>query len=266
MSDDLQIPGTREPGCSHQSLARLCAGELKAEEQASVRAHAASCARCGAELAALEREAQDFQREVPFERFQASVAARQRPARRGRVTVPVGLALAAGIAVIVAFGPMRALLRDARHSNTTKGGGSALELFAGGAGQAPRPARDGDALATGERIRVGYQAGSRRFLLVLSVDERGAATALYPAFGRSLAADPSPGTHLMSDSLELTGQGYERVIALFSDEPIDMRAAIAAATKEFVRAGRLDRMGPLPLQAEEQSAVSLKKPEVAEHR
>ena len=263
MDESLQIPGTRDPGCSQRSLEQLRSGELTADEAIRVRAHAASCARCGPRLAALEREAAEFKREVPLERLAAAVG--RRPARRGRVAGPIGFALAAGIALILIAGPMRAMLAQARHPNTVKGGGGVLELFVGGAGQAPRLAKDGEPLATGERIRVGYHAGEKRYLLVLCVDQKGVATALSPEFGHSLEADPTPGTHLMSDSLELTGQGDEKVIALFSDQPLEVRTALAAASREFARVGRLDQMGPLPLGADQQS-LAVKKPEVPEHR
>jgi len=258
MDESLEIPGLRSPTCSRRSLERLRAGELHGDEETRVRAHAASCARCGAELAGLEREAAQFKAEVPFEEFQAKVEARPAQRQRGRVAGPVGLALAAGIALIVAWGPMQALLGSQRHQNLTKGG-SVLELFVGGTGAAPRLAQDGEALAAGERVRVGYQAPEKKFVLILSVDEAGIATALYPESGPSLPVEKGAGTHLMPDSLELTGNGLEKVIALFSDDPIEVRAALEAASKEFTRAGRLDKMAELPLRAE-QSAKTLKKP------
>lgn len=258
MDESLEIPGLRSPTCSRRSLERLRAGELHGPEESTVRAHAASCARCGADLAQLEREAAEFKAEVPFERFEAKVEAKQAQRRRGRVAGPVSLALAAGIALILVWGPMKAILGSQGGRNLTKGG-SVLELFVGGTGAAPRLAQDGEALAPGERVRVGYQAPEKKYVMVLSVDEAGVATALYPESGPSLPVDKSAGTHLMPDSLELTGQGLERVIALFSDEPLEVRAVLEAASKEFTRSGRLDRMAELPLRAE-QSAKTLKKP------
>lgn len=262
MDESLDIPGLglRSPTCSHRSLERLCAGELAGDEAASVRAHASSCARCGAELAALESEAAAFKAEVPFEKFAAAVERKQSQRRRSKVAGPVSLALAAGIALILVWGPAKVLVGGQHGHHLTKGG-SALELFVGGTGATARQAQDGEALAPGERVRVGYLAPDKPYVLVLSVDEAGVATALYPESGPSLAVDKGAGTHLMPDSLELTGAGQEKIIAVFSDRPIDMKVALEAASKEFARAGRLDRMADLPLPVRaEQSARTLKKP------
>ncbi len=59
-------------------------------------------------------------------------------------------------------------------------------VVAGAAGQ--RTARvDGDEpLAAGERLRIGYQPGGHRYVLSLSIDQRGAVTPLYPEAGRQL--------------------------------------------------------------------------------
>jgi hypothetical protein len=64
----------------------------------------------------------------------------------------------------------------------------------------------------------------------------------------------------MPDSLELTGKGHERIVAVFSDQPIDVAQALAAASREFSRAGSLQRMHDLRLGVRsEESAVTVKK-------
>ncbi|MGC4122819.1 MAG: DUF4384 domain-containing protein [Myxococcales bacterium] len=267
MDESLDIPGVkasndRGPTCSLRSVARLCAGELTGDEAATVRTHARGCARCGAELARLEQEAAEFKAQVPFEAFAAAVERKQSQRKRGKVAGPVSLALAAGIALIVLWGPMKVLLGAAHQGHNLTKGGSTLELFVGGAGATPRLAQDGEALARGERVRVGYRAQDKSYVLVLSVDESGVATPLYPESGPSLPVEKGAGTHLLPDSLELTGAGQERVIAVFSDQAVEMRAALEAASKEFARAGRLAAMSELPLPVRsEQSARTLKKPE-----
>ncbi|HEY3452321.1 MAG TPA: ACP synthase [Myxococcales bacterium] len=261
MDEALDIGGLRNPTCSRRSLERLRAGELRGDEAAAVRAHAAGCARCGAELAALEKEAAQFKAEIPFEKFAAAVERKQAMRKRGKVAGPVSLALAAGIALILVWGPMKGLLGGgAQQGHHLTKGGSAVELFVGGTGAAPRLAQEGEALAPGERVRVGYLAPDKAYVLILSVDEAGVATPLYPEAGPSLPVEKGAGTHLMPLSLELTGAGLERIIALFSDQPIEMRTALEAASKEFTRAGKLERMAELPLGAE-QSAKTLKKPQ-----
>ena len=258
MDEALSIPGMGGPqACSTRSLERLRAGELDAAEAEEVRAHAASCAQCGARLAGLEREAAEFKREVPFDRFESAVARKGRELKRRSWVAPMGLALAAGLAAIVVGGQL--LYNGGNRHNLIKGAYGVIELFVGGTGAAPRLAKNGETLLAGERVRVGYQTREHRYFLVFSVDEAGVATALYPESGPSLPVDKGPGTHLMPDSLELTGKGLEKVIALFSDEPLEVRTALAAASREFARAGSLERMQPLGLRAEE-STIAVRKP------
>jgi hypothetical protein len=264
MDDALAIPGMKAAdGCSRRSLERLIAGELDAAQAEKLRAHASSCAVCGPRLAELEHEAADFKREVAFDRFEAKVIAKGLESqRRGSKTNKViGLAIAAGIAALVIGLPQLSVFKN-NGTNTLKGSDGTLELFVGGTGAAPRMAKNGEALSVGERVRVGYQARDHRFVLIFSVDEQGVATALYPESGPSLPIEKSPGTHLMADSLELTGNGREKVIALFSDEPLLVAHALEAASLEFRHAGSLDAMKPLPLPLRaDESSLTLKKPE-----
>ena len=57
---------------------------------------------------------------------------------------------------------------------------------AGAAGQRTARVDAPEPLATGERVRIGYQAGAHRYVLSLSVDEHGEVTPLYPEEGASL--------------------------------------------------------------------------------
>ncbi|MGI5863747.1 MAG: zf-HC2 domain-containing protein [Myxococcales bacterium] len=258
MDERLDIPGTRATACSVRQLERLFAGELSGQDEEQLRRHVAGCARCGQQLAALEREASNMRRELPFERFEAAVLAKGSRAKPRRRVERALLALAAGLLAVALGGQLLSSSEGPSGRNALKGG-AALELFVGGAGADPRPAKDGESLAPGERIRVGYQASGKRFLIVLSVDEAGAVTPLYPESGTSLPAEPGPGTHLLPDSLELTGSGLERIIGLFSDSPLSVAAATEAAARELERAGSVERMGSLPLEAE-QSGRAVRKP------
>jgi predicted anti-sigma-YlaC factor YlaD len=258
MDEMLEIPGTRREGCSRRSLERLLTGELDTEESARVRRHAESCPRCGSALAELEREAADFKNQVAFESFEAAIEARRHRASM-RWLKPVGLALAAGLAALMLAGPLRPAIFESHSGYNNLKGGAALELYVGGTGASSRIATSDEKLAPGERIRVGYQAAGKPFVLVLSIDEAGVVTPLYPESGQSVAADSTSGTHLMPDSLELTGSGLERVIALFSARPIEVSAATQAARDEHARARGVAAMGPLSLEAE-QSTLVVRKP------
>jgi hypothetical protein len=129
--------------------------------------------------------------------------------------------------------------------------------ISGAAGQRTASGGAAEALASGERLRLGYQTGGHRYLLSLSIDEHGVVTPLYPERGASLtlpAGVPSA-THFLPDSLgsiELTGSGLERIIVLLSDQPIEMEAAQKAARAAYDRAGgNLSRLPPLGLPGEE---------------
>ncbi len=256
MDEVLAIPGTRTCRVSELTLRRLAAGELSGEAQAQVRGHLADCARCAKAFARMEREADAYFASVPFEAFAQAVKAKGRGQERRRWAGPAAVALAVAVALVLAA-PLQAVLHAPSHSNRSKG--DLLEVYVGGAGAAPRIAHSGEALAPGERIRLGYHGAEGDYLLVLAVDESGAVTPVYPERGRSLKAEPGNQVHMLPDSVELTGQGFERLVALFSDQPLEVEAAREAARAEFSRARSLAAMAPLPLDAREQSLL-LRKP------
>jgi hypothetical protein len=228
------------------TLRRLHAGELPAPEATQARAHVASCTTCGAVLHGLEEAQARFEAEVPFERFAAQVeraASKQRaPVHRPRWerhARPLA-AMAATVLVLVGVGRFLALQDPTvPHGNRTKGGVVA-ELRIGGDGpqrtaQAERP----EPLAPGERVRLGYEAGTHRYVMAVAVDALGEVTPLYPETGESLPVEPGPGMHWLPDSLEFTGSGAERVVLVLSDAPLKVEDVTSAAREAF-EAGQRD--------------------------
>ena len=256
MDEALAIPGTRACGVPELTLRRLAAGELDAEAERQIRGHLADCARCAKAFSRMEREAQAFFASVPLEPFALAVKAKLRVQERRRWAGPAALALAAALALGLLASPLQAVLNGPSHGNRSKG--DLLDVYVGGAG-APRIAQNGEALAPGERIRLGYHGAEGGYLLVLSLDESGEVTPLYPEQGRSLKAEPGNQVHMLPESVELTGRGLERLVMLFSDQPLEVEAAREAARAEFSRARSLAAMAPLPLDAREQSLL-LRKP------
>ena len=109
-------------------------------------------------------------------------------------------------------------------------------------------------LARGERLRIGYQPGDHRYLLSLSIDDRGEVHALYPEQGPSLTVPDGSqsATRFLPDSWELTGKGDERIIVVLSDQPIDVETARRAARAAYQKAGgNLARMPNLELPGEQ---------------
>jgi hypothetical protein len=96
-------------------------------------------------------------------------------------------------------------------------------------------------LSPGERIRIGYQPGAHQFVTVLSIDDQGEITPLYPEAGHSLAIARSKGpstTRYFPDSIEFTGKGSERLIVILTDQPLEVSAVKLAVGAAFERARR----------------------------
>jgi hypothetical protein len=225
---------------SKWTLRRLHAGELPDSEEPRARAHVSACAECHEVVKGLEGEQARFEAEIPFDRFMAGVerTSRSRPAAPSRPQFLNGPLVAVAATVLLAVA-VRPLLSESP-GNRLKGGAMA-ELRIGGDGLEQRSVQPGttEALAPGERVRLGYVADERHgYVLALSVDEAGEVSALYPSAGMSLPVEPGAGTHWLPDSVELTGSGHERLVLVLSDEPLDVEDMRSAALRAWERAGR----------------------------
>ena len=242
-------------------LRRRRAGETLGAEGPTIEAHAATCAECKARIRALDDEQRRFEAAISFDRFAAGVeraargapaVARRRAPIRSWMVVPT-LAMAAAVAVVVTFHGPSARVHPAGYDGI-KGGAGMLVRVAGAAGQRTARVDATEPLSAGERLRIGYQTGGHRYLLSLSIDERGEVTPLYPEQGPSLTvpAGVASATHFLPDSLELTGAGLERIIVVLSDQPVDMAVARQAARAAYDRAGGdLGRLPRLDLPGEQ---------------
>src|SRR5579871_2073900 len=186
---------------------------------AAFAAHADTCAECRARLRALDDEQRRFEAAISFDRFAAGV---ERAARSGRAPSPrrlparvwalPALAMAAALALVVTFhGRAPGGHVTPPGWDGIKGGAGMIVRIAGDRGQRTAAVGETEPLAPGERLRIGYQAESHRYLLSLSIDDHGVVTPLYPERGSSLTVPAGvPGaTHFLPDSVELTGAGLE---------------------------------------------------------
>jgi len=236
------------------TLRRRRAGEALGADGPAIDAHATSCADCRARIRALDDEQRRFEQEISFDRFAAGVERAERGANRVRRPIrarvwisSLGAMAAAAAALIIFVGP-------ARQSNRIKGGSGIIVRVAGTDGQRTADGATTEALARGERLRIGYQPGDHRYLLSLSIDDRGEVTPLYPERGPSLTVPDGShsATRFLPDSLELTGKGTERIIVVLSDQPIDVETARRAARAAYQKAGgNLTRMTNLELPGEQ---------------
>jgi hypothetical protein len=121
----------------------------------------------------------------------------------------------------------------------------------------PNPASP-EALAHGERVRIGYTPGDHRYLTSISIDDRGEVTPLYPEAGRSLPISGREQQYL-PESIEFTGTGTERLVVVLSDEPLDVEEVKRAAQKAFDEAhGEVSRVDRLDLPGEQFHRTFLK--------
>ncbi len=243
------------------ALRRLLAGELEGPDGAEPRAHAESCPDCQSKLRGLEDEQRRFEREVPFERFAAGVerAARHpKPSPLPSRAPRWGAALAAAFALTVGASVLLRQEGTSRSVNRVKGAAD-VELVVNGQGGVQRKAsRDPKApepLSPGEQLRLGVAPEGHRYLVVVSVDEAGVVTPLYPEGGEAMPAAKG----YLPGSFELTGAGIERLVVVMTDEPIRVDEVVSAARRSYERAGQsVESMGELEVVGEQFHRTFLK--------
>jgi hypothetical protein len=201
-----------------------CPSELALEahllepERSEVAPHLASCARCQARLAEMEKEGEDFRRFV----FPATVEKIEEAAVRGRRTslrswlVPfAGLAAAAIAAVVVFRLPGAPEAPDADYVGTK--GGLALAVFVRNDTGAAAVA-DGAQVPAAAWVRFKVQPAKECRLWIASVDGAGQVSRLYPLSGE--AARVSGATEVPA-SVHLDGvAGPERIYAVCAPQPL----------------------------------------------
>jgi hypothetical protein len=251
-------PTSAHPG--DLALRRFRIGELSGDARDEAARHTAACATCKARLDALADEQAAFAAAIPFERFAGGV---ERAARVPRARSRFGLRrrgwLAAGGAVFAAAAALVLVVRPQvtrqddggaltapAGSNNLKGAASTSYdaslrvgrldgVGAGGSQRALAPGANAQ-LAAGELLRLGYEAPAPAQLVVLSVDDQGEVSAIYPEAGDS---QPVAGTRAMTylpDSVELTGAGRERLFLLLGDRAFSVDAARDAVRASFTAA------------------------------
>ncbi|MFZ5470717.1 MAG: ACP synthase [Myxococcota bacterium] len=245
-------------------LRRLFAGELGGDDATHAQAHAHECGVCRSKLKAIEDEQRRFEKEISFERFAAGVERAQRAPRglegpRARWLYPVmGLAAAAVLTVAA----QSLIDNNQLRPNRTKGG-AGIDVVVGGPEGAPTrvtAAGTAELLGPGERVRIGYQAGERRFVLAVAIDDRGEVSPVYPEAGPSLPA-LGGGTQYLPGSFEFVGPGSEQLIVVLSDEPLEVEAVLRATRKAFEQAkGDLSKVKRIDVPGEQFHRMFLKSP------
>jgi len=203
---------TPQPHVSQLMLDALALRALDRASEARVHAHLASCASCrdDARIAAQLRQ-----------RFTVHVLPRGVPARRRERRA--WLWIPPLVAALLAIGWCS---RPAPVAELGIKGAASWWVFANRDGRV-FAVRDGTTLAAGDRIRFTVTPAGARYLLVASIDGRGAATIYYP-YGGPQSAIVQADRVEPAGSIELdAATGPERIYALLSDEPIAADTVIA---------------------------------------
>jgi hypothetical protein len=157
----------------------------------------------------------------------------------------LGAAAALVLTIAIGRGGEHTTTTSASHASNRIKGGADVEVRVGGTtgadgehGQRIASPDALEALAPGERLRIGYKAGAHRYLTAVSLDDQGHASAIYPEAGRSLTLPHDDGGELryLPDSVELTGAGAERVVIVLGDEALDVDAVKRAAEDAYHQA------------------------------
>ncbi len=244
-------------------LRRLLAGE----QVDAATSHLPGCAECKARVKELEAEQQRFEGAISFERFAAGVerATRQpretpKPVSRGPVRILMALA-----ATVLLLAGIPLVMRGQSDGGFNRlKGGSEVEVIVAAPANGPQRVGSHDpqqpeALGQGERVRIGFRAGSHRYLAAVSIDEAGEVTALYPEKGPSLRVRSDGAKHYLSDSLEFTGHGLERIVVVMTNDPLDVDDVRRAAKARYDEArGNLTQLGTLDLPGEQFHRTFLK--------
>lgn len=206
---------------SSEALDRLLLASLPDGERTAAEAHVAACPECRERWREREEDRAHFEKFVlprTLPRIEARLEETSLPGwlrRRWQLYVPAfGLALAA-LAVVVIAPPSA----DEGYIGVKGPGAPTLEVVADRGGR-QFPVRPGTHLKPGDRIRFRVNPGEARYLLIASRDGRGEVTVYFP-YGGDASAQVEPGDRVLPGSIELDdATGTERLLAVFSDQPV----------------------------------------------
>jgi hypothetical protein len=206
---------------------RYSAGELTGPAAAGFEEHLCSCATCGAYLAALKKEREEFLRAHPYREFLAARAApisgepwyKKIPSI---LSLPVFRpVLAPALVVLVAIAVIPFIPRS-KSDITYKGAGSLSYIYKR-AGVVHNGSPD-DLFRPGDKVQIFYSSSTDRNLALFSIDGKGSVS-FYQPDSRSATCSIRSGAGprlAYPASIELDStSGAELVIAVFSDKAFD---------------------------------------------
>ncbi len=235
---------SERPAVHELTLERYRLGELPEAEAQAVRDALEADPRLRERLAQLENSDRAILEERPV--AQVAVAIERRLAEREpgrRALVPV---LALSAALVVASALLAPRLTHGPGGDRTKGGGPSLLLFRKGPSGGVERLDAGAVAHAADVLQVAYQAGGRRYGVILSIDGRGVVTRHYPASGDEAAPLQSGGPGLLPSAYRLDdAPQLERFYLVAGDAPFALAPIVAAAESAGRDPRRAERL-PLP--------------------
>jgi hypothetical protein len=203
---------------THPSDLKLEAHLLDAAHS-PVAAHVAGCDRCRARLQRMEGEGEEFRRFV----YPATLAGlEQRPPRRWvwvKFAAPVAALAAAVVVLVVRTGPPD-------DYSGAKGAAFKLTVYAG-LGESARALGDGDVVPANASLRFRVQPSGSCHLAIVSVDETGHVSRLFPPAGDAVSVTKM---QALPGGAVLDGRaGPERIYAVCAPAPIPLSQIEEAA-------------------------------------
>jgi hypothetical protein len=202
-----------------------CPSVLKLEahllnpERSPVAVHLATCDRCRDQVANMQRQGDDFMRFVYPATVEGLNPKRARRWNWAGIFAPVAALAAAAVVIVVRSGPPNEYVG-------TKGVSFKLNVYAGLEAGA-RALSDNDQVPANAALRFRIQSGRPCNLGIVSVDEHGEVSRLFPTNGdqgRKLAkAEVLPGGAILDGK-----PGPERIFAVCSIDPLAMPQVEAA--------------------------------------
>ena len=121
-------------------------------------------------------------------------------------------------------------------------------------GAETRVLRSGEALYAGDQLAFKYTLAQPRHCLLLGIDDAGTITRYFPEATLAPVAVLPAGVRTLPIGIELDAhKGQERLVALFSETPLDeqrVRSALSAAFRAArARSAGLEHLGDLDLPA-----------------
>lgn len=249
---DPEIQHADSPTCPRRiELEQARVRELSPEQNHALLAHAETCAACKTWMQANAAAEAEFLARHPYAALARSIERRDRAARRRRLLLLRLAPACAAVALLAVGGWLAVSGKDTGGPGTRIKGEVAISAFLMRGGQI-RPASADEIFAPNDRVQFLYSSGEQRYLLLLSIDDRGRVFDYTPG-GTGQSAPIQPGERRpLPESIELDeSPEAERVFAIFSDRPLafaEVRVQVERAFEALRhRGGTVRDLARLPL-------------------